>query len=80
MDASARPRKPRRTLCARFLFFLDPGGQNRTERRALAEILAKPHDHWLDDIGLRRQDFADAACFGTEAWREPGASPISRAR
>lgn len=30
--------------------------QCAAERRALRDIVGKPHDHWLDDAGLTRDD------------------------
>ena len=30
--------------------------QRAAERRALREIVQKPHDHWLEDAGLTRDE------------------------
>lgn len=30
--------------------------QDAAERRALRDIVQKPHDHWLEDAGLTREE------------------------
>jgi len=30
--------------------------QNASERRALRDVVQKPHDHWLEDAGLTRDE------------------------